>query len=333
MGSSQVLKQVISITATPVRPARQVSCMHQRTIGLLLTVLAAALFGTLGIFGKQAVAVDLSMTTLLTGRFLVATLLLWGVLLYDDGATRLPGRVLGLELGLGVVYAVMSLAYFESLVWLSAGVAALLLFTYPVQVTVASALLLEEPLTVPKLFALLTVTAGVALVVVGDRLLVAGAGVVLVAVASLCYTVYAMGTHAMLDVVDPLVHVAYVFLGGTITVFAYGATAGSLAVPATLDGWLVIAGVTVVGTIVPVVLFTEGLARIEASRASILSTSEPLTTVLLGVVLLDESLTVSVGIGALLILAGVVVTSARGERLIRRRLLPRHIGVRPDGEP
>ena len=307
--------------------------MHQRTVGLLFTVLAAALFGTLGIFGKQAVAADLSVTTLLAGRFLVATLLLWSILLAGGGATRPPWRVLGAELGLGLVYAVMSLAYFESLAWLSAGVAALLLFTYPVQVTVASTLLLGEPLTVPKLLALLTATAGVALVVVGDRLLVAGAGVLLVAVASLCYTGYTMGTRAMIDDVDPLVHVAYVFLGVTITVLAYGATAGSLAVPATLDGWLVIAGVTVVGTIVPVVLFTEGLARIEASRASILSTSEPLTTVLLGIVLLDETLTVAVGIGALLILAGVVATSTAGERLIRRRLLPSHVGAKPDGEP
>ena len=323
----------MSIAATPVRLLGHVSCMHQRTTGLLFTVLAAALFGTLGIFGKQAVAVDLPVTTLLAGRFLVATCLLWGVLLADGGGTRPPWRVVGLELCIGGVYAVMSLAYFESLAWLSAGVAALLLFTYPIQVTVASALLLEEPLTVPKLLALLAATVGVALVVVGDRLLVAGAGVLLVALASLCYTVYTMGTRAMVDDVDPLVHVAYVFLGVTATVLAYSATAGSLTVPASADGWVVIAGVTVVGTVVPVVLFTEGLARIEASRASILSTSEPLTTVLLGVVVLDEGLTVSVGVGALLILGGVVATSAPGERLIRRRLLPSHVGTRPDREP
>lgn len=307
--------------------------MNQQTIGLLLTVLAAALFGTLGIFGKGAVAVDLSVTTLLTVRFLVATVLLWGLLLYRGTVPRLPGRVVALELGLGVVYAVMSLAYFESLAWLSAGVAALVLFTYPVQVTVASTVVLDEPLTAPKLLALLVATAGVALVVVGDRLLVAGTGILLVVLASLCYTVYTMGTRAMIDDVDPLVHVAYVFLGVTMTVLAYAGAAGSVAVPATADMWLVIAGVTVVGTVVPIVLFTEGLARIEASRASILATSEPLTTVLLGIVLLDEALTVSVAVGALLILAGVVATTARGERVIRRRFVPLRIAVGLDGQP
>jgi drug/metabolite transporter (DMT)-like permease len=306
--------------------------MHRQTTGLAFTVLAAALFGTLGIFGKSAAAVDLSVTTLLVGRFLIATAVLWGVLLLTGDYRPLPGRVVGLELGLGVTYGVMSLAYFESLAWLSAGVAALLLFTYPVQVTVASALALDEPLTVPKVVALLAATSGVALVVSGGELTVAGAGVLLVGVASLCYTIYTMGTRAVVGDVDPLVHVAYVFLGVTMTVLVYGVTVGSLAVPSTSEGWLVITGIAFVGTVVPLVLFTEGLARIEASRASVLSTSEPLTTVLLGIVLLDEALTVSVGLGALLILVGAVGTSPRAERLIHGRRLRLRIGVSTERE-
>jgi drug/metabolite transporter (DMT)-like permease len=296
--------------------------MDRQTTGLVFTVLAAALFGTLGIFGKGAATTELSVTTLLAGRFVAATAVLWGVLSFRSGSSRLPGRVAGLELGLGLTYGIMSIAYFESLAWLSAGVAAVLLFTYPVQVTVASAVALDEPMTVPKGVALLAATSGVVLVVLGDDVVVGGTGVVLVGVASVCYTLYTMGTRAVIGDVAPLVHVAYVFLGVTATVLVYGLTAGSLTVPNTPESWLVIAGITVVGTLVPLVLFTEGLARIEASRASILSTSEPLTTVLLGIVLLDETLTVSVGLGALLILAGVVCTSPRAERVVRGRLVP-----------
>jgi drug/metabolite transporter (DMT)-like permease len=65
------------------------------------------------------------------------------------------------------------------------------------------------------------------------------------------------------------------------------------------------------------VLFTEGLARIQASRASVLGTSEPLSTVLLGVVFLGEALTLPVALGALLILVGVVATAPPAERLLR----------------
>lgn len=290
--------------------------MHRRTTGVVFTVLAAALFGTLGVFGKSAAAAGLSVTTLLVARFAIAAVLLCG--LVSLGGVDLPRRdALGPGLGLGVVYGVMSVAYFESLAWLSAGVAALLLFTYPVQVTVASALVLDEPMTGPKVGALLAATSGVVLVVSGDGLALAGAGVLLVGVASVCYTAYTMGTRATVDDVDPLAHVACVFLGATATVTVYGVTAGSLAVPSTTGGWLVIAGVTVFGTVLPLVLFTEGLARIQASRASVLSTSEPLSTVLLGVVFLGETLTLPVGFGALLILVGVVVTTPPAERLLR----------------
>jgi hypothetical protein len=95
--------------------------MRRHTLGLVLTALAAALFGTLGVFGKGAAAVDLSVTTLLTSRFVIATAVIWGVAIVG-GRVESP-RVAGPSVGLGVVYAAMSLAYFESLAWLSAGVA------------------------------------------------------------------------------------------------------------------------------------------------------------------------------------------------------------------
>jgi drug/metabolite transporter (DMT)-like permease len=267
------------------------------------------------------------MATFLTSRFVAATVLLWGLLLATGRFSRLPARTVAVEIGLGAVYGIMSVTYFESLAWLSAGVAALLLFTYPVQVTVVSSLALDEPITLPKLSALLATTAGVALVVLGDRIVIALAGVALVGVASLCYTVYTMGTREMVAGIDPLVHVSYVFPGVTATVAGYGLATRSLAVPGGSTAWLLIAGITVFGAVLPILLFTEGLTRIRASRASIVSTSEPLTTVLLGVAFLGEVLTVSIGIGALLIIFGVVLTEPSVERAIRRRLEGVGVGV------
>lgn len=223
------------------------------------------------------------------------------------------------EFGLGVVYGVMSVAYCEGLAWLSARVAALLLFTYPIQVTLGAAVVLGEPVTVPKLLALVAAVSGVALVV-GSGAEFALAGVVLVGVASVCYTVYAMGTRVVMADMHPLVHAAHTFLGATVTVLGYAAVTDALSVPSASAGWWLIAGITVVGTVVPILLFSAGLARIEASRASIVSTSEPLTTVGLGIVLLGEAFTVAIGLGAAVILSGVVLTAPGVERAVRRRL-------------
>lgn len=294
--------------------------VHRETVGLVFVFLGAALFGTLGVFGEAATLVGLSTATLLGVRFVAATAVLWGYLAWRGRLRVLRSRLLGLELGLGVVYGVMSLAYFESLAWLSAGVAALLLFTYPVQVTVVSAVALDEPVTVPKLLSLAAALCGVALVVSGGRVEAGLAGVVLVGVASLAYTTYSTATRAVVADVDPLVHAAYVFVGVTGTVIAYGALTGTLGLPGTMEGWTLTAGITVVGTLLPMVLFTEGLVRVPASRASVVSTSEPLTTVGLGVVLLGEPLTPAVAGGAVLVLSGVALASPAVERVTRRRL-------------
>jgi len=306
--------------------------MRRQHLGLLLTVAGAALFGTLGVFGKVAPAVDLSTATLLGARFAAATVIFWALLAVSGHGWIRSHRLFAAEIGLGVVYGVMSIAYFEGLAWLSAGVAALLLFTYPIQVTLGSAVLLDEPVTLPKVAALVAAVSGVALVMEsGAEFALVGA--VLVGLASLCYTVYSMGTRVLMADMHPLVHAAHTFLGVTATVFGYGVVTDALSVPGTSSGWWLIAGITVVGTVVPILLFSAGLARIEASRASIVSTSEPLTTVGLGIVLLGEAFTVAIGLGAALILSGVVLTAPGVERAVRHRLrglaLDRTTG--PDG--
>jgi len=287
--------------------------------GVALVVAGAALFGTLGIFGEVALDVGLSTAALLGGRFLAATAVLWGALAVRGHPVRLDARTLAAELGLGVVYGVMSLTYFESLSWLSAGVATLVLFTYPVQVTLVSAVALDEPVTLPKALALCTALGGVALVAGGGTAF-GLPGLALVGVASLAYTAYSTGSRVMVESVPPLVHVAYVFLGVTATVSCYGVVTGTLSAPTTPAGWRLVAGITVVGTLLPMVLFTAGLARIPASTASIVSTSEPLTTVVLGIVLLGEPFTATVGVGGAAILASVVLASPVVERGLRSRL-------------
>jgi drug/metabolite transporter (DMT)-like permease len=287
--------------------------------GVALVVAGAALFGTLGIFGELARAAELSTATLLGARFLAASAILWAYLVHRGVPVRLGRRMLAAELGLGLVYGFMSVTYFESLAWLSAGIATLVLFTYPVQVTLVSALALDEPVTASKALALCAALGGVALVAGGGTAF-GLPGLVLVGVASLAYTVYSVGSRVVVETVSPLVHAAYVFLGVTVAVLLYGVGTGTLSTPATPAHWRLIAGITVVGTLLPMLLFTAGLARIPASTASIVSTSEPLTTVVLGVALLDEPFTPAVAAGGAAILASVVLASPAVERAVTDRL-------------
>ena len=57
--------------------------------------------------------------------------------------------------------------------------------------------------------------------------------------------------------------------------------------------------------------YTLGLRTVEASRAGILATIEPLVATLVGIVVFSEPLTLLSGIGIVLILAAVVLLNRR----------------------
>jgi drug/metabolite transporter (DMT)-like permease len=77
--------------------------------------------------------------------------------------------------------------------------------------------------------------------------------------------------------------------------------------PKTGMGWGVIAAIVVLATVVPVVTFLAGLRRIGATNAAMLSTLEPVVTVLLAALLLGEILKPVTLLGGALILAAVII--------------------------
>jgi drug/metabolite transporter (DMT)-like permease len=104
----------------------------------------------------------------------------------------------------------------------------------------------------------------------------------------------------------------------TVILASAGAVTGVLMVgtgphlPTTGPGWAAIAAVVVVATVIPIVTFLAGLERIGPTNAAMLSVLEPLVTVMLGALLLGETLTTAMLLGGGLIL-GAVLLLARSE--------------------
>lgn len=280
--------------------------------GSLMVFTAAAGFGTLAIFGKLATAIGLNTESLLLFRFIVATALMWLVLWVTGRAKLLTGQQLGVALAVGVVYAVMTWLFFEGLKSLSAGIAAIIFYTYPVHVFVISSALLDERITRTKLFALVLSLVGVVLII---GVTPSGAnviGVALVLFAAIAYATYTTGSRVALSTLDTAQLTATAMIATTISMIPLGFLTGQLTVPAGVDEWGVVLGIAIVGTAVPIGLYVAGLNRIEASNASIIGTSEPLMTVLLGVILLGESVTLVTAIGGALVLLGVLMIQRDG---------------------
>ena len=284
--------------------------------GALLCLASAAAFGAMGIFGKLAYDEGATVGTLLAVRFVLAAALFW-VLVATTGAARhlraLAPRDLALALALGGIgYSAQAGAYFAALERLDASLLSLLIYTFPAMVTVAAIVLGRERANRRTAAALVLASAGLTLVLAG-----AGAGAldplstVLGISAAVIYSTYILTSASIAGRVGPIVLSALVCTGAATTLTLAGAVGGDVQlgeVSATGYGWL--AGIAVVSTVAAVSLFFAGLKRVGPTAASILSTAEPVTTVLLAFLVFGESLSPVQLAGGALVLAAVFVLSA-----------------------
>ncbi|KAB1196086.1 MULTISPECIES: DMT family transporter [Haloferax] len=280
-------------------------------LGTALVVLSALGFGTLGIFGKLATSAGLSIPTVLTFRFLLATVLVW-VWLGARGKLRLlSGRALVVGLGLGCFgYATMSLLYFVGLEYLTAGLTGIVLYTYPVFVVALAVAVLDEPVTRRTISALVVALAGVVLITGAEPAGVDPRGVLIVLLAAIVYATYIVVSRKTLSTVDSQTLTAHVLPAATVSFLAFGSATGQLSIPTTGESWLVIGGIAVVATVVPILAFFAGLSRIGASRTSVVSTIEPAGTLALGAIVLGEPVTVVTLAGGALVVIGVLLVES-----------------------
>ncbi|GAA0201194.1 DMT family transporter [Haladaptatus pallidirubidus] len=277
-------------------------------VGVLLIIVSAVGFGTLGIFGKLAADAGLSIPTVLFFRFLLATALVWGGLAVRGRLRRFSGKDLFIGLGLGAFgYAAMSGLYFWGLSFMTAGLVGILLYTYPVFVVVLSALVLDERVTRRTASALVLALTGVALITGGNPVGADPRGIVIVLVAAVVYAGYITIGRVALDSVPADQLTAHVLPAAACAYLFFGSATGELFVPVALAEWGIVVAMAVLATTIPIFALFAGISRIGASRTSIVSTVEPVVTLLLGAAILGEPVTVVTVGGGGLVLLGVLL--------------------------
>lgn len=280
-----------------------------KLIGALLIIVSAASFGTLAILGRYAYADGLDTFTILALRFSLGAVLMAGLLIARR--ERWPrGATLARLIGMGALgYVGQSFSYLTATQYASAGLVALLLYLYPVFVAILSAIFLKEKFTPLKITALALATFGAALTAnpQGGQ----WTGILLAVSAAAIYSVYIIvGTGVMKQV--------SAFQSSTVIFASAGAVYTTLALirgpqlPQSGAGWAAVIAIVLIATVIPVVTFLAGLRRIGPTNASMLSTVEPIVTVLLAALLFGEVLTAEALMGGALILIAVLLL-ARGE--------------------
>ncbi len=278
-----------------------------RQLGVFQVLVSGFLFGFLGLFGKKAFSLGLSPGEFLALRFLLASLGLglW-IGIKNKRGLRLPWSDALRAFLLGALgYAFFSTCFFSALQGLSVSLTVLLLYLYPVWVTLGSRFILGEKLHNIHFVALPASLLGLALLLWGELQVRDSLSLALGIAASLLYSAYILASRRCLPSVPPFPAAFYVILGAasTLTLLHFRT------LPSSQETWAVVGATAVLSTIFSISLFLSGLQKLGAADASLLSLAEPVTAVLIGVLVYGDTFLPLQWLGAILILVGLLLVA------------------------
>jgi len=262
----------------------------------LQIVLAACLWGGIGVFVKGLSALGLTSLQTVAVRNLAAAAAIFLVLLVRRPA-ELSIRLCHLRyfVGSGVCGLLFfNWCYFNTISLSSMSVAAVFLYTSPAFVMLLSALLFGEKVTSRKLLALAITFAGCVLatglfplqaVSLSPRVVLLGLG------AGFGYSLYSIFSKAALRHCPSSTVTFYTILLCAVCSFPLSGLAGRADVLTQPAFWGNALGIGILCCALPGFLYTNGLQGAEPGRAAILATAELLVASVLGVFLYADEIT------------------------------------------
>lgn len=279
----------------------------------LYIIAGASLWGLIGLFVKGLAADGFSSMQIVALRSICSSLCITLLLLATrPSALKIKLQHLWMFVGTGIFsLTFFNFCYFKCIDTGSLAVAALLLYTAPIFVMLLSLLLFKEPFTTTKGLAMLCAFLGCAFITgaLSGSLSLSAEGLLYGLGSGFGYALYSIFSKYALEKYDTFTITAYTVY---FSMLSSVPLAGFTALPHLTTSNLVnIVGLCLLSTILPYLLYTKGLAGVEAGRASILATIEPFVATTIGVIVFAEPLSWDKLLGMLLIFAAVIILNRK----------------------
>ena len=278
-----------------------------------MIIIAACFWGSMGIFVRNLSTFGFSAIQIVSIRISLAALFFALILLVKDrSGFKIVPRDIPLFLGLGFGSILFfTICYFTAITIMPLSTAAILLYTSPIWIVLMSAIFFREKMNCKKFVALALAFAGCVLVsgISGEGLTLKG---LLIGLGSgIGYGLYSILGTVALRRYSPYTVTTYTFMLAAIGSWFISSPTDMLSkfsIASDLS-WLVFFCVltALVTAVIPFLFYTLGLRTVEASKAGILATIEPMVATIVGITCFSEALTLLSGTGIALILAAAVV--------------------------
>jgi len=300
--------------------------------GFLISFTGAILFSTKAIIIKKAF-----QTTSVDALTLLSLRMLFSLPFYAAAAiflhhrspagpgsprrtnTRMTPRQWMWVVILGILgYHLSSYFDFVGLQYISAGLERLILFLYPSFAVLINSLAFRQRISQPQIWALLLTYTGIGIAYFGELKIDTGNahffwGSFLVFLCAITYAFYLAGMGRIVSVLEPSKFTTYSMLVAVGSVFLHflvrGGLTGNFHIPAA-SGNLWIYGVllALLATVIPSFMLSEGMKRIGANNAAIVTSVGPVSTILQAHFVLGDPIFIEQVIGTILVIAGVLLT-------------------------
>lgn len=284
--------------------------MNSKLKGTLCSIGAAVSYGLNPLGALPLYSQGINTNTVLFFRYGLAVVLLALFMLFKRQSFSITKKETSILVALGILFAMSSLTLFLSFHYMGAGIACTLLFVYPVMVAVMMTVFFKEKLTIITILSIILALSGIALLYKGnDGDVLNITGVILVMISSLTYAIYIIVVNKSPLRISSVKLTFYVLLFGVISLIIYslaGDQNNYIQMLTTPEMWFYALILALFPTVISLLLMVVAVHEIGSTPTAIMGALEPLTAVVIGVVMFGEQLTLRMATGVLMILVAVL---------------------------
>lgn len=290
--------------------------MSQQMRGIVMSSLASISFGFIPLFTLPMMTMGLRTPSILAYRFLLAALVMLPILLYRKINLRISLREGLLLLSLGLIYICSAMGLQLGYLYMPTGVATVIHFTYPVYVILLLLLFFRQRPSFITLIAIVLAFVGVVAISGGGNggKPIALEGFLIVAATGLAYASYMVIVNkSVLSTMNniKLSFYALLFCGTGFLIIAH--FWGGVQPLPNQKAWGLMILLAILPTVIANITLVEGVKMCGSTLSSVLGSLEPLTAVVIGVLIFNEPLKTANIVGIVLIISSVLLIALSGK--------------------
>lgn len=283
--------------------------LNRTSGGILLGIVSAVFYGMNPLFALPLYEEGMNPDSVLFYRYGFAVILLAVLLKLQRQSLSLSRKEILPTAVMGILFSASSLFLYVSFLYMDAGLACTILFVYPIIVAIIMFLFFHERLSVTGILCILLALAGIVLLYRGDgNGSVSSSGVVLVLLSSVSYAVYIVGVNkSSLKRMHTGKLTMYALLFGMSIYVVRIVFFTSLQPVPSFSAGIRLFAMAFFPTIVSLVCMTAAVHRIGSTVTAVLGALEPVTALVIGILLFDETITPRITTGVILVIGAVTL--------------------------